>query len=122
MYAVDSSASARPHPRQVAIGSAVTARSWTEYLRTLCTSFGFHYTHWIDDLPVSTSDSFNPLAAIVVMTCTVVVLLGVKESMRVNLAITAVRGRRATSPLTVLSGERVHALLLYHRGRHCGRP
>ena len=87
---------------QVAIGSAVTARSWTEYMRTLTASFGFHYTHWIDDLPVA-HDSFNPLAAIVVAACTIIVLLGVKESMRINLAITAVRSPDSAHRILVLT-------------------
>jgi amino acid transporter len=67
----------------------VTARSWTEYLRTLTSSFGGTYPYWIDKVVVK-GDTFNPLAAVVVFVCTVIVLIGVKESMRVNLAITAV--------------------------------
>lgn len=73
---------------EYSIGSAVIARSWVDYLRLFLESVHASLPEWLYELPIG-STSGCILAAVMIIIATEVALLGVKESMYVNMTLTA---------------------------------
>jgi APA family basic amino acid/polyamine antiporter len=75
---------------EYAIGSAVVARSWMSYMAILLQQFGVSVPTWLSSINVGFWDiDLDICAAALILLCTVIVLFGVKESLQVNLALTA---------------------------------
>ncbi|GMH84877.1 hypothetical protein TL16_g10054 [Triparma laevis f. inornata] len=71
------------------VSAAVIARSWAEYLSTFIESCGTSvpscFTHWVIQ-----GVECNPLSVVIILACTVVLCLGVKESTKFNAGMTII--------------------------------
>jgi len=74
---------------EYALSASAIARGWAGYFAAALHSFGVPVPDWLDGYELNSIVSISPLAALVCLACTGLLLLGVKESARFNLIITA---------------------------------
>lgn len=74
---------------EYAISGAAVARSWASYFVFFVNQLGAGAPAWLAQLPIGDAgDSCSPLAAVVCLLCTLVMLLNVKKGARFNLIVT----------------------------------
>jgi APA family basic amino acid/polyamine antiporter len=71
---------------ELMLGASVVAQGWSQYADLFLSQLGFN---WPDSL--ASGSHFDLLAFLLVATITLVVSLGIKESMRVNLVLVAIK-------------------------------
>lgn len=73
-----------------AISAAVVARSWAEYVNVFLSGyFGANRFEWLTKLPISLlNGTCCPLSMVIIALCTLILVLGVKESARFNTIMT----------------------------------
>ncbi|CAG9466258.1 unnamed protein product [Pedinophyceae sp. YPF-701] len=78
---------------EYAVAASAVARGWAGYLAAFLDSVGYPLPWWLYSIPLTKSpflESGCPIAALLVLACTGVLLCGVRESSRMNKAMTAV--------------------------------
>ena len=73
---------------EYAISAAAIARSWADYWLTLWGTFGVHMPSWLATIPLSDDFQLSIFAALIVLLCSGVMLVGIKESSTMNVVIT----------------------------------
>ena len=73
---------------EYSISAAAVARGWASNLVLFIKQVGGHPPSWLDDIKLSDSFRLSPLAALIVILCTILLCYGVKESARFNMFIT----------------------------------
>ena len=75
------------------ISAAAVARAWASNFLLFFAQVGLPLPEWLASIQLMKDGDFfqslSPLSALICLACTVVLLLGVKESSRVNMAVTA---------------------------------
>jgi amino acid transporter len=74
---------------EYAISAAAVARGWSSNLVLFFENVGGHPPDWLNELKVTDSWSVSPLSAAICLVCMAVLLVGVQESARFNLIVTA---------------------------------
>ena len=74
---------------EYAVSAAAIARSWADYWLVMWAKFGVTMPEWLSIVPLSEDFQLSLFAALVVLACTAVMLVGVKESSTMNIAVTA---------------------------------
>ena len=74
------------------ISAAAVARAWASNFLLFFSQIGLHLPEWLASVALIKDgeylQSLSPLSAVICIVCTLVLLLGVKESSRVNMAVT----------------------------------
>ena len=74
------------------ISAAAVARAWASNFLLFFSQVGLHLPEWLASVALIKDgeylQSLSPLSAVICIVCTLVLLLGVKESSRVNMAVT----------------------------------
>lgn len=74
------------------ISAAAVARAWASNFLLFFSQVGVHLPEWLASVALIKDgeylQSLSPLSAVICVVCTLVLLLGVKESSRVNMAVT----------------------------------
>mmetsp|Transcript_4178 Transcript_4178/g.8413 ORF Transcript_4178/g.8413 Transcript_4178/m.8413 type:complete len:601 (-) Transcript_4178:18-1820(-) len=71
------------------VSAAVIARSWAEYLaKFIETSCSTDVPDWLTALDIGTGVPANPLSVVIILACTAVLCVGVKESTKFNAIMT----------------------------------
>ena len=71
------------------VSAAVIARSWAEYLANFIeTSSSTNVPDWLTSLDIGTGVPANPLSVVIILACTAVLCVGVKESTKFNAVMT----------------------------------
>ncbi len=73
---------------EYAISASAVARGWAGYFVSALQSFGVNPPLWLYNYELVSFLVLSPLAAIICILCTIVLLFGIKESARFNLIIT----------------------------------
>ena len=79
---------------EYAIGAAAVARSWSNYFTTLLKHFNNNsdpMPKWVTELDMGAVTAC-PLAALIILICTAIMMFGAKESARFNSVVTGVMG------------------------------
>jgi len=72
---------------EYAIGSGVVARSWGDYFAHFWTLWGLDAPYWLNNINVGFT-VLSPAAALIIILCTIVMLLGIRNSSTFNVVIT----------------------------------
>eukprot|EP01119_Soliformovum_irregulare_P004980 TRINITY_DN1623_c0_g1_i1.p1 TRINITY_DN1623_c0_g1~~TRINITY_DN1623_c0_g1_i1.p1 ORF type:complete len:546 (-),score=132.14 TRINITY_DN1623_c0_g1_i1:175-1812(-) len=75
---------------EYAISASAVARGWAGYLVSALQSVGADPPGWLNNYRINSLLSLSPLALAIVVLCTLVLLFGMKESARLNLAVTVI--------------------------------
>jgi hypothetical protein len=111
---------------EYAIGAAAVARSWSAYFSTMLTDFGLNVPGWLNSWDIGFT-SASPLAAVIIVLCTGIMMFGAKDSAKFNNVVTggfvfvSVRGLSpavARSVMCSRSYQRGGAVLCDFCGRH----
>ena len=71
-----------------AISAAAIARSWAHYAIFFLDELGVSLPVWLANVPLGGSDSMSPLASIIVLLCTCLMLFGAKKGSTFNVVVT----------------------------------
>ncbi|KYQ88673.1 putative cationic amino acid transporter [Tieghemostelium lacteum] len=75
---------------EYAISASAVARGWAGYFETVFSVFNKTAPEWITGYSINSVINFAPIAPAIIIVCTIVLIFGVKDSSRFNLAITCV--------------------------------
>ena len=75
---------------EYAISASAVASGWTGYVAAAFQSVGVNVPSWLVKYDIWEFIHISPLSALVVLLCTVVLLFGMKESARFNIAMTII--------------------------------
>eukprot|EP01132_Coremiostelium_polycephalum_P009963 gene9963-12215_t len=75
---------------EYAISASAVARGWAGYFKSIFNIFGKDVPVWVTGYSVNSFINISPLAPIIIIVCTVILIFGVKDSARFNMVITCV--------------------------------
>jgi len=75
---------------EYSISASAVARGWAGYVARLFGMFGVSLPDYLSGYPVNKFINLSPLAVVIIVLCTIILALGVKDSARFNLVMTAI--------------------------------
>ncbi|KAN0008793.1 hypothetical protein ACTFIU_002086 [Dictyostelium citrinum] len=75
---------------EYAISASAVARGWVGYFQVIFKIFGKDAPEWINGYSINEWININPVAPVIIVICTIILVFGIKDSARFNMAITAI--------------------------------
>ncbi|KAF2075123.1 hypothetical protein CYY_003558 [Polysphondylium violaceum] len=75
---------------EYAISASAVARGWAGYFQEIFVIFGHEAPEWITGISINSFINISPLAPIIIIICTIILVFGIKDSSRFNVIITMI--------------------------------